>query len=168
MMKRPNKTYHHFFRVLTFLSLVLFTSCGIKKTGIANNNFPPKLIFLNYQIEKLENGEKSVQFINQIITDGKLKGNSNKYLKEGVTGDLKCNQIDKNGMILHSTVVKNPLTKNIEYVDHSKNFKLKQVVLDSSQFSLRMQLHPKAKYISLIEIKELNKNTKPLIKTKLN
>lgn len=151
--------------------LIVCYSCAAKRSSLNTEDIieaNPKLIFLNYNIKKTNSNNKLVQFINQIITDGKLKGNSNKYTKEGVSGDLKCNQIDKNGMILNSIVVKNPLTKNIEYVDDSKNFKLKQVVLDSSQFSLRMQLHPNAKYISIIEIKELNKNPNPLIKTKLN
>ena len=152
--------------LILFLALQ-FTACGSKKIISTNNeNYPPKLIFLNYNIDKFENGKKSIRFINKIITDGKLK--HNQYQENGTLGDLECNQLDKNSNILQRIVLKNPLVKVIEYIDETKNFKVKKVTLSSTEFSLRLKLEPNAKYVTINEISYPNSKVKFLLKTEIN
>ena len=154
-------------KIKTFtLVTLLFTSCGSKKVVATNNDsYPPKLIFLNYSIEKLENGKKSVRFINKIIADGKLK--NNEYQENGAFGDLECHQLDKNLNLLQRIVLKNPLIKDIEYIDETKKFQTKKVDLSSTEFSLRLKLKPNAKYVTINEISQQNKEVKLLLKTKI-
>jgi hypothetical protein len=167
-----NSKFNIIIRHLVFVVLaIIFSSCASKQKTIANSTTietSPKLIFLNYSIEKYSNGSKNIQFINKIIADGKLKKNSNKYIDEGVFGDLKCNQLDKNSNILQSVIIKNPLIKFIEYVDESKNFQTKKIKLEKTGFSLKLKLESNTKYITISDISQSEKPIKPLIKIKVN
>ena len=128
----------------------------------------PKLIFLNYKISEDSKGKKNIQFINKIITDGKLKINSNAYIKSGNSGDLVCNQLDKKSNILQSITIKNPLVRNFEYVDDSKTFKTKKVELKDTEFSLKLKLESNTKYIVIEEITQSLTKARLLIKNKIN
>lgn len=150
---------------------VLFYSCGSKKNTTAafiSQSDSSNIIFLNYSISKDENGKKNVEFINKIIADGKLKQNSNKFLKEGNIGDLKCAQLDNKSKEITSVVIKNPLLKTIEFVNDSLEFEKKAVTLNNAPFSLRLQLNSKTKSISISEIIDTLQNSQPLIITKVN
>ncbi|WP_299557106.1 hypothetical protein [Seonamhaeicola sp.] len=169
MMKRPQITYHHFSKATFLLVLLVLLSCKTnknvtKKDMVARSN--PKILFLNYTIEKTNNSSKRISLINKIKADGTLKQNN--FFKKGVHGDLNCNLLDKKGHTIESFVIKNPLFKTIEYVDESKHFKVKQLDLDNAQFTLRFQLNPSVTSISITEIDTLNTTPKPLIKTELN
>ncbi len=153
------------------LVLICITACTTTKKVAQNTTVEelnPKLIFLNYTISENNKGKKNIQFINKIITDGKLKISSNEYIKSGIAGDLICTQLDKNSNILQSITIKNPLVKIFEYVDDSKTFKTKKVELKNTEFSLKLKLEPNAQYISIYEIEKKLAQTKPLIKTKIN
>ena len=155
------------------ISLILFcvTACSTTKRVIQNSateEANPKLIFLNYTISEDRKGKKNIQFINKIIADGKLKINNNKHIESGISGDLICNQLDKKSNIIQSITIKNPLVKNFEYVDDSKAFKTKTVVLKNAEFSLKLKLDPNTEYISIYEVTKVLTHTKPLIKTKIN
>ena len=142
-------------------------SCGTKPSVIKNNNVletTPKLIFLNYNIKKLVNNNINISLINKIITEGTLKNPIFKDTEAVRFGDLKCNQLDKNNNILKTEIIKNPLVKVFEYVDDFNEFQLKKVELDSAQISLKLQLNPHTKYITIVNIKE----PKPLIKTQID
>ncbi len=157
--------------LIIILVLFCITACTTAKSTVHNSNIEeinPKLIFLNYTISEDNKGEKNIQFINKIIADGKLKTNSNKYIKNGVSGDLICNQLGKDSSVLQSVIIKNPLVKTFEYVDDSKAFKTKKVELKDTEFSLKLKLEPNTKYISIYEITKILTQTKPLIKTKIN
>lgn len=150
--------------------LYFLGSCGIKKNSSQENDIlqkNPKLIFLNYSISKKENGEKKVQFINKIITNGKLKKISNNYLKTPEVGDLKCSQLDKNSNLIQNIFLKNPLNKVIEFVNDSLSFEKKQVALQKTTLSFRLQLNNNIKYIVLSEIIDSLQHTKTLVKTEL-
>lgn len=164
-----NKTPNIIIVKILFIIIVLgLSSCGSKKIVDTNNDiYPPKLIFLNYNIEKLENGEKSVRFINKVIADGELKRHSNKYLENGVTGDLQCNQLDKNSNTLQMVIIKNPLKKTFESLNDSLSFERKTVELKNTSFSIKLQLKPNTEYITIDEIIKSKKTSKPLIRTKL-
>ncbi|GAA4805753.1 hypothetical protein [Litoribaculum gwangyangense] len=113
----------------------------------------------------MANNDVTLQFINQIVADVKLK--KNKVL-EGITGDLICAQLDKNNNILQRQIVKNPLIKNIEYIDDSKSFNNKQIELDSTQIAIRLQLEPNTKYISIYNFNTKKNKTKALITTAID
>ena len=167
-MKRPLITYHHAYKTILFVLICLF-SCRSNKLPVSEPMITernPKLLFLNYTISKDNNNLKRISLINKIEVNGKLKQNT--FLREGSQGDLNFNLLDKKGNTIDSFIIKNPLFKTIEYVDESKHFKVKQLDLDSTQFSLRLQLNPKVISISISEIDTLKKASKPLIKTKLN
>ncbi len=152
--------------------LILFgvAACASKKDTSKNSVFQdtkPQLLFLNYNIKKDSKNNKTVKFINKIIADGKLKINSNKYIENGVSGDLQCHQLDKNSNIIQSIIIKNPLKKSIESLNDSLSFQTKNIELNSASFSLKLKLEPDAKYISIHEISTLTNASNPLIKTKL-
>ncbi len=150
----------------------MLLGCASKQSLSTNADkieIPPNIIFLNYAIKKTSDGNRTIRFINKKITVGKLKNHNNKSPKTSVTGDLMLFQLDKKSNRLQNIIIKNPLTKTIEYIDESKLFQRKRIDLDSTQFSLRLQLKPNTKYISIYNISDSKSHTTtPLIKTKLN
>jgi len=161
------------FHILLLLSLIaLQISCASKKNiavkEIVTEPLPPKLIFLNYTISKDENGKKQIQFINKIITDGKLKNNTETYLKTGAVGDLKCSQFDKDSVEIKAVIIQNPLSQIIETVNDSLIFESKKIELNRAPLSLRLALHEKTKYITISTIIDSLQNSQPLITTKLD
>lgn len=152
--------------------LALHFSCASKKNKVANETdietLPPKIVFLNYTISKDSNGKKHIRFINKIITDGKLKNNSDTYLKTGAVGDLKCSQLNKDSLAIKTVIIKNPLSKTIEYLTDSLIFESKKMELNRAPLSLRLPLYDQTKYISIAEITDSLQNSRPLITTKLD
>jgi hypothetical protein len=155
--------------IFALLLLEVFTSCALKKNASENTteDINPKIIFLNYTISKEKYGKKNIQLINKIITDGKLKNNSNNYLKIGSIEDLKCSQLNKDSIEIEHVFIKNPLSKIVEYVNDSLIFENKKLELKSAALSLRLQLNSKTKFIKISEIVDTLQNTKPLATTKL-
>lgn len=147
----------------------MFTSCKstnnltTPESSIVSN---PKILFLNYSIKKSSSEARSVLLINKIITKGKFKKNNN--LKDAISGDLIGHQLDKNSNVLQDFIIKNPLIKNIEYIDGSNSFQIKKIVLDSAEFSLRLQLKPNTKYITISNFNDPKKENDFLIKTEIN
>lgn len=159
------------FGFLIGITLVMQLSCASKKNLVPqtiNEDIEPKLIFLNYTITKDLNGKKQIQFINKIITDGKLKNNTERYLKTGSVGDLKCIQLDKDSVEIKTIIMQDPLSKIIEYVNDSLIFESKKMQLNSAPLSIRLALHDKTKYITISEIIDSLQNSSPLIITKLD
>ena len=155
--------------LFTLTVLWLFVSCGSNKNiAIVESSIKsePKIIFLNYNIKKVSDESRIVQFVNKKEVNGKLKKTNN--TEEGVIGDLICTQLDKNSNTLQHFVIKNPLVKNIEYVNDYQSFKIKQINLDSAQFSVRLQLKSNTKYISISDFNNTKNHANPLIKTTIN
>lgn len=151
------------------LVYIIVNSCASKQNSIQSASAEetnPKLLFLNYIISQNSNGDKSVKFINKIITKGKLKHNIQS--EEGTYGDLICHQLDENLNTLQSVTVKNPLNKNFEFVNDLKQFERKNVQLKSAEFSLKLKLEPYTKYVVINEITNSKIENKPLIKTEIN
>ncbi|GAL88216.1 hypothetical protein [Jejuia pallidilutea] len=121
-------------------------SASEKKSEI---RYKPKIVFLNYSVKKNENNTKIVTFLNSKKVDGTLKDQKKILDKKGKLGDLVCTQLDASSSIVSQQLVKNPLKKTIEYVDETKNFKVVQMELDSSEFTVRLQLYPETKYIAI-------------------
>ena len=110
----------------------------------------PKLLFLNYEIVKL-NDEKNISLINQITADGRLKGKMTSKNNTSI-GDLECIVLDKDLNQLEKHSIKNPLKKTVEFINDSGNFEKKILDLDRVQFSIKLQQQPKAKYVVISEI----------------
>ncbi len=151
--------------------MIMLLGCASKHSLSTNTDkieTAPKIIFLNYSIKKTLDGNRTIRFINKKIVEGKLKNHHNRFLKTGTSEDLQLFQLDKKSNTLQSIIIKNPLAKTIEYVDESKSLQTKKIDLDSTPFSLRLQLRPNTKYISIHPISYSKNQTAPLIKTKLN
>lgn len=160
-----------FFKWIVSLVLMVLISCASKKNNIekiADNDIPPKLIFLNYSISKDENNKKNIQFVSKIVADGKLKTNSSKYMETGRVGDLKCSQLTKDSVEVASIIIKNPLSKNIEFLNDSLIFENKKVDLEKTSFSIRLQLHSKTVFIAIKELTDSLQNNHTLIINKIN
>jgi hypothetical protein len=157
--------------ILLFVVLVFTLSCAAKKDmpnpePIVEIN--PKLILLNYTLTEDANGIKSVGFINKTVTDGKARHLGDKYIKTGNIGDLKCSQLDQNSQTLRSVFIKNPLNKTMEFINDSLKFESQAIELKKTSFSLRLQLHDKAKSIIIAEVIDSLQNTHTLFITKLD
>ena len=145
-------------------------SCASKKDVAKSENIVeinPKLIFLNYTLTEEVNGAKTIDFISETVTDGKARNRSNKYIKIGRIGDLKCSQLDNKSEILKSIFIKNPLNKSNEFVNDSLQLESKASKLKKVSFSLRLQLHPNTKKIVISEIIDSLQNVNPLYINKL-
>ncbi|MEW4925109.1 hypothetical protein ABXQ82_15215 [Algibacter sp. 2305UL17-15] len=146
-------------------------SCASKKDAVPKDiviNENPKLLFLNYTISKTASGEKNISFHSKMIADGKLKNSNTKYIKTPSVGDLKCSQLSNSLSELHFVYIKNPLNKFIEVLNDSLNFEKRRVVQNKANLSLKLQLHPEAKFIEISEIVDSLNTAKQLIKTKLD
>ena len=150
---------------------VVLLSCASKKNVEINMDqieTTPKIVFLNYVIEKKLDGTKSIEYLDKIVTKGKLKSFYKNTTEVVHSGDLRCLQLDKNTNILFHTIIKNPLVKTIEYPNDSLSFQTKSIDLNRANFTIRMQLETNTKYIRIFEIDEKKSNLRPLITTKLN
>ena len=163
---KPTTTYK--INLLVLICLSLFSGCKNSKPVYTNQSeieSSPKIIFLNYSIEKALNEKRIIEFISKKVVDGKLKKNtSQQSIENGVEGDLICAQLDEKSKMLNQILIKNPLIKSIEYLDASKNFKTEAIKSDKVQFSIRLQLRSDAKYLIISNFAENN----PLIKTQIN
>ncbi|MBQ0788342.1 MAG: hypothetical protein KBT69_12625 [Oceanihabitans sp.] len=136
------------------IALIFVFSCTINKQVIAVEPevvIPPKIIFLNYVLVKNARDEKSITLINQIKTEGKLKGKP-ESIENTNPGDLEYILLDKNFNAIEKHALKNPLKKTVEFVNDFGNFEKRIVDLDRVEFTLRIQLQPEAKHIVISEI----------------
>ncbi|MFD2823076.1 hypothetical protein ACFS5M_05310 [Lacinutrix iliipiscaria] len=155
---------------ITTLLFILFVvmSCASKQQ-VSSEDLKviskPQLLFLNYSISKNASDEKTIVLMNQIITDGKLKNKSKTEEKTSIE-DLECLILDKDFNELEKISIQNPLLKIVEFVNDLGNFEKRILDLDSAQFSIRLQLKPKAKHIVINELTPLG--VKRHITTKIN
>jgi len=159
------------YKNIYLLILFIFISCASKKNTVAETTTQeahPKLIFLNYTLTKDNKDGKRISLINKIITEGKLKTIPNTYPKTGAVHDLICMQLDKHSNEITHITIENPLSKIIEYINDSLRFENRKVELKNAQFSLRLQLNSKTKFILISEIIDTLQQTNPIIKTKLD
>ncbi|MFV9550072.1 hypothetical protein [Algibacter sp. PT7-4] len=151
--------------LLSFILVFLFMSCKSYKNS-TNNSIAntPKIIFLNYNISKNLNGTTTITFINKKIVEGKLKRNDLERLENGVEGDLVFSELNSKSKIINQLLIKNPLIKNIEFVNESRKFQTQVIKLDKTQFSIRLQLKNDTKFITISNFATNN----TLIKTQIN
>ncbi|MCL7765169.1 hypothetical protein MPF19_17230 [Polaribacter sp. Z014] len=152
------------------LLFLLIVSCTSLKKSTTNSSteetttkVASKIIFLNYKISKDSNTNTNFTLINKIITDGHLK-KRRKTATSRNPRDLICLQQDINSKIIDSIYIKNPLLKNVEFADPSGELGRKTIELNSTTISVRMDLNPQTKFITL---KLTNNTNNSLLKTQL-
>ena len=153
--------------LLLLVCLCFFSGCKNSKALSANQSViasSPKILFLNYNIEKTLDSTRTIQFINKKIVDGKLKHIAYDSIENGVFGDLVFTELDNKSKVLNQILIKNPLARKVEFVDDSKHFQTKIINLDKTEFSIRLQLKSNTKYITISNFAEID----PLIKTQIN
>ncbi|QRM88056.1 hypothetical protein FG167_02060 [Lacinutrix sp. WUR7] len=160
---------------IPYLIFVLFIiSCASKKQVTAEDilvkeetkSIPKsKIIFLNYLLVKNAQGEKSITLINQIKTEGKLKGKP-KNIANTSSGDLEYILLDKDYNSIEKHALKNPLKKTVEFVNDFGNFEKRTLDLDRVEFTIRIQLPPEAKHMKITEL--TNASSKEHIITKID
>ncbi|QXP64723.1 hypothetical protein [Polaribacter sp. HaHaR_3_91] len=145
--------------IYLLLFLVLASCTSIKKNTTNNSTIKEtkpidsQIIFLTYKVSKDKNIE--LTFIDKIITAGSLKKNFKKRTSSS-PGDLICIQQDVNSVAIDSIQIENPLIKNFEYADDSGKLSRKTIELDSTTLSIRMDLKPQTKFITLKLLRETN------------
>ena len=148
---------------MKFIYLLLFlalASCTSLKKNTTNNStieetkpIASQIIFLTYKVSKNKN--IGLTFIDKIITEGSLKKNFQKRTDSNA-GDLICIQQDVNSVAIDSIQIENPLIKNFEYIDDFGKLSRKTIALDSTTLSIRMDLKPQTKFITLKLLSETN------------
>lgn len=148
--------------ILFIILFIWITSCaGTKATSentTSNNTIQdsaseiiPQIVFLNFSIWRDQTEQFHVELINQIVSKGNIKEGLNLYTtpKEG---DLKCFALDENKHPISSILVPNPLVKRIEYQQEDGSMTSREIFLDSTEFSIRMQLNEEARYVAIERI----------------
>ncbi len=140
-------------------SVLICSACRSGNTNITSNtnarhtlkitDSTPKIMFLNYAIKKAHNGKKHVTFLSSKTVKGSLKQGFKNTEAPNTPEDLICTQRDKHKNIITHQFIDNPLEQRIEYLDETKAFKRALIALDSSNFSVRLQLHPKTTHITI-------------------
>ena len=148
--------------------ILLAYACAISTRYPFKNNekTDPKILFLNYTMSKSKTRETKVALANKIIVKGKIKDNSIK-IDDNRLGNLECIQADDKLNSIKTIYINNPINKTIEYVNDNGEFEKKQIKLDSAQFSIRMQLDSKTKFILIKQINQLDKQNVLLSKIKI-
>jgi hypothetical protein len=141
-------------KLIYVILLMLLAGCTSLKTHTIDNTTDdvsitstPKIIFINYKVSKKIDETIKVDLINKIIAEGSLKMNDQK--ENNNDNNFTCTQIDKNLLPIDSLYISNPLIKNIEFITPSGLLDKKRIELDSTEFSVRMQLNPRTKFITL-------------------
>ena len=188
-MKKTNilKSFINFIKNSFIVSISLFLVCAcsvkLRKSVSSKNSIDDRrvvvksdsnmvaasnsqIIFLNYKVTKNINGEIEIDLINKIVKSGKLK-NEIRENDNYVSGDLKFIELDGNSMPINSFHIPNPLRKRVEYVNKSRELESKLLELDSTVISVRIQLNPNSKFITIDEVDDLGKKTSKLIITKI-
>jgi hypothetical protein len=150
MIKTKTK---YFLLILTLIAINLF-SCKVFEINVEgskkgnNSDEWPKILFISYFIkhEKKQN-EIKIQVVEKIITAGQLKSNTNSFVPGADEFILIITDYQSN--IITQEYMANPLSRTLEYVDDFGNLAKKDVLLDSTYFSLRVQLNPASRYVIL-------------------
>jgi len=134
-----------------FFMMIFMNACKSQQPVTNKENYipvQPKLLFLTYNLSKTSKGDLEANLVSKIIVDGKLKEPHVENLNSQ-SETILCVQTNKNLISMQRMVLENPLVKIVEYVDGSGQLRKKRIELDSTQFSVRMQLHSQSKFILL-------------------
>ena len=127
-------------------------NCSIRKNSITYIEDSPQLIFLTYKVYNKDNKYSAV-LVDSITKPGKLKEND-KTLAVNISGYYQIKQSDQKSKELSSIYVADVLTKSVEYADDKGQFQKRIFKLDSAFISVRMDLLPSTKVITLSRIND--------------
>lgn len=127
-------------------------NCSIRKNSITYIEDSPQLIFLTYKVYNKDNKYSAV-LVDSITKPGKLKDND-KTLAVNISGYYQIKQSDQKSKELSSIYVADVLTKSVEYADDKGQFQKRIFKLDSAFISVRMDLLPSTKVITLSRIND--------------
>lgn len=127
-------------------------NCSIRRNSISNIESSPQLIFLTYKVYNKDNKYSAV-LVDSITKPGKLKDND-KTLAVNISGNYQIKQSDQKSKELSSIYVADVLTKSVEYADDKGQFQKRIFKLDSAFISVRMDLLPSTKVITLSRIND--------------
>lgn len=127
-------------------------NCSIRKNSITYIEDSPQLIFLTYKVYNKDNKYSAV-LVDSITKPGKLKDND-KTLAVNISGNYQIKQSDQKSKELSSIYVADVLTKSVEYADDKGQFQKRIFKLDSAFMSVRMDLLPSTKVITLSRIND--------------
>ena len=127
-------------------------NCSIRRNSITYIEDSPQLIFLTYKVYNTDNKYSAV-LVDSITKPGKLKDND-KTLAVNISGNYQIKQSDQKSKELSSIYVADVLTKSVEYADDKGQFQKRIFKLDSAFMSVRMDLLPSTKVITLSRIND--------------
>lgn len=127
-------------------------NCSIRKNSITYIEDSPQLIFLTYKVYNKDNKYSAV-LVDSITKPGKLKEND-KTLAVNISGYYQIKQSDQKSKEITSIYVADVLTKSVEYADEKGQFQRRIFKLDSAFLSVRMDLLPSTKVITLSRIND--------------
>lgn len=149
--------------------LMLVVSCKVtsKVTDTAPTNevefSSPKIAFITCVIvNDTIKHEYRIRLVSKIIADGNVKEREVKpFLPK--TNDLEYAVLNASSKALTRTYFANPLNRTVEFVDNIGQLAKKEISLDSTQFSLRIPLDPKAKFVSFEKYNGINSDNTNLL-----
>ena len=127
-------------------------NCSIRRNSITYIEDSPQLIFLTYKVYNTDNKYSAV-LVDSITKPGKLKEND-KTLAVNISGNYQIKQSDQKSKEITSIYVADVLTKSVEYADEKGQFQRRIFKLDSAFLSVRMDLLPSTKVITLSRIND--------------
>jgi len=108
-----------------------------------------RILFLAYQLTRDSISKTyDAQLISMIIKDGTIK-NDQKDIGVAAKDDLELLVLDRNQQTITQSHIPNPLDKSVEYVNDAGQFERLMIHLDSTQFSIRLQVESEASSIML-------------------
>lgn len=128
------------------------------------NDTIPRILFLNYMFKQDTNAraaQVNVTLLNHIVTAGKLKPEA--PFRQETETRFTLNLLDDQGKSLKSIPIGNPLVQDFEYLGENNQYARKQLNMAQWPFSIRLQLVPGTRKITL-EAKNPN-NTITLLHT---
>jgi len=131
---------------------ILLMNCSIRRNSITYIEDSPQLIFLTYKVYNTANKYSAV-LVDSITKPGKLKEND-KTLAVNISGYYQIKQSDQKSKEITSIYVADVLTKSVEYADEKGQFQRRIFKLDSAFLSVRMDLLPSTKVITLSRIND--------------
>lgn len=107
-----------------------------------------QIIFLNYSIKKKPDNSFHIELISKIVAEGSLKpGIEQDAEPEG--GDLSCLTLDKDKRPLSTQAIPDPLKRRVEYQLEDGSLTSREITMDSTVFSVRIQLNKASRFVAL-------------------
>jgi len=123
----------------------------------------PKIAFITCVIvNDTVKHQYRIRLVSKIIADGNVKERATKPFLPKVN-DLEYAVLSASSMVLTRTYFANPLNQTVEFVDDNRQLAKKEISLDSTQFSLRIPLDPKAKFVSFEKYNGTNSDNTKLL-----